>query len=117
MKRDPLVTALRTAADEIEGCGGGNEANIMRAAAERITRLQKKNINPNLGWIVREIRNSSGELVDCFVEGPRAEDMPYGLEVLGDDYTGYGELEAKYEHCKLIASWANGGEEAICRVQ
>lgn len=60
-----------------------------------------------LGWVVRERRGSDGKLLDCFVEAPRCEGMAYGLEVLGDDYTGYGEVEAKLEHCKLIVAWAN----------
>lgn len=64
---------------------------------------------PRLGWIVREKRNARGELVDCFVEAPKAESMAYGLEVLGDDYTGYGDLEGKLRHCQMIVAWANAG--------
>lgn len=63
--------------------------------------------NFSLGWVVRERRGSDGELLDCFVEAPRCKEMPYALEVLGDDYTGYGDQEAKLEHCKMIVAWAN----------
>ncbi|WP_186112043.1 hypothetical protein [Burkholderia gladioli] len=60
-----------------------------------------------LGWRVREIRNPDGSLMDCFVEAPAEGEMPYALQVLGDDYTGYGDIERKYEHCKMIVAWAN----------
>lgn len=64
-------------------------------------------VQAGLGWAVRERRSASGDLIDCFVEGPKEGDMAYGLEVLGDDYTGYGDVERKLEHCKMIAQWAN----------
>ncbi len=35
------VKQLRKDADEIEGCGGGNEAACMRWAADRISALEK----------------------------------------------------------------------------
>ena len=60
-----------------------------------------------LGWRVRELRAKDGTLMDCFVEAPAEGDMPYGLQVLGDDYTGYGDLARKHEHCKMIVEWAN----------
>lgn len=59
------------------------------------------------GWKVRERRSKDGELQDCFVEAPRAMNMAYGLEVLGDDYEGYGGVEAKMKHCQMIVAWAN----------
>jgi hypothetical protein len=34
------VKDLRDAANEIEGCGGGNEAGVIRAAAREIERLR-----------------------------------------------------------------------------
>lgn len=63
-----------------------------------------------LGWKVRERRDRSGNLVDCFVEGPPAPGMAYGLEVLGDDYTGYGDIEGKRRHCQMIVEWANAAD-------
>lgn len=62
---------------------------------------------PRLGWVVRERRRADGTLQDCFVEAPREGNMAYALEVLGDDYTGYGDVERKHEHCKQIVAWAN----------
>jgi hypothetical protein len=59
------------------------------------------------GWKVRERRNREGELLDCFIEAPPEGDMAYALEVLGDDYTGYGGVERKLEHCQLIVSLVN----------
>lgn len=38
----PLTIALFSAADEIESCGGGNEAEIMRAAANRIMKQRQE---------------------------------------------------------------------------
>ncbi|CDN60004.1 hypothetical bacteriophage protein [Burkholderia cenocepacia H111] len=64
-----------------------------------------------LGWRVRERRAPDGTLIDCFVEAPTEGDMPYAMEVLGDDYTGYGGIERKYEHCKMIVGWANANRQ------
>lgn len=61
---------------------------------------------PSLGWRVRE-RRIEGELLDCFIEQPPAEHQAYGLEVLGDDYTGFGDVEEKLRHCQMIVAWAN----------
>ncbi|MBA1280564.1 hypothetical protein [Stutzerimonas stutzeri] len=60
-----------------------------------------------LGWVVRERRGQDGELRDCIVQAPAVGKMAYGLEVLGDDYTGFGDVEAKLAHCKLIVALAN----------
>jgi hypothetical protein len=46
-------------------------------------------------------------LLSCFVEAPAAPGIGSGLEVLGDDYTGYGDEEGKLAHCKLIVALAN----------
>ena len=68
----------------------------------------------SLGWRVRERRSADGQLLDCFVEQPAGEGQAYGLEVLGDDYTGFGDVEAKLAHCQMIVSWANA---ALAQVQ
>lgn len=67
----------------------------------------------SLGWRVRELRAQDGTLHDCFVEAPAEGDMPYGIEVLGDDYTGFGGVERKYEHCKMIVEWANNAAKKV----
>jgi hypothetical protein len=58
-------------------------------------------------WKVRERRKADGSLIDCFVEAPKENDMAYGLEVLGDDYTGYGDVERKYEDCRRVVACVN----------
>lgn len=63
-------------------------------------------------WKVRERRSPAGELVDCFVEAPAERDMAYGLEVLGDDYAGYGGVERKLQHCQLIVARVNAAPDA-----
>ena len=63
-----------------------------------------------LDWRVRERRAPDGTLIDCFVEAPTEGDMPYALEVPGDDYTGYGGIDRKYEHCKLIVGLVNANK-------
>lgn len=63
-----------------------------------------------LGWVVRERRDSDGSLLDCFVEAPAENGMAYGLEVLGDDYNGFGDEERKLEHCRMIVEWANAAQ-------
>ncbi len=39
-----------------------------------------------------------------FVEAPMSRGMNYGLEVLGDDYTGYGDDEQKSADAQYIAA-------------
>lgn len=41
---------------------------------------------------------------DCFVEAPGSPDMPYRLDVCGDDYTGHGEDEQRRHNCTFIAA-------------
>ena len=42
-----------------------------------------------------------------FIEAPKAEGMPYALDVCGDDYTGYGEEEAREQNMRYIVHAAN----------
>lgn len=42
-----------------------------------------------------------------FIEAPRAEGMPYALDVCGDDYTGYGDDEAREKNMRFIVHAAN----------
>lgn len=42
LKPCPLAKALIAAADEVSACGGGNEAEIMRAAAKKLTELNTR---------------------------------------------------------------------------
>jgi hypothetical protein len=64
-------------------------------------------------WIVRERRDPDGALMSCFVQAPREGDMAYGLEVLGDDYEGYGDVERKLEHCKMIVALVNAARGQV----
>jgi hypothetical protein len=72
-----------------------------------ITRQVKSDVPSVLGWKVRERRHVDGTLLGCFVEAPAAPGAPYALEVLGGDYTGYGNEEGKLAHCNLIVALAN----------
>ena len=42
-----------------------------------------------------------------FVEAPKCEGMPYALDVTGDDYTGYGDDEAREQNMRYIVLAAN----------
>ncbi|WP_181710059.1 hypothetical protein [Burkholderia sp. MBR-1] len=81
-------------------------------ALERAPSPADERATTGLGWRVREHRALDGTLLDCFVEAPAEGDMPYGLQVLGDDYTGYGDIARKHEHCKMIVAWANRASSA-----
>lgn len=37
-----------------------------------------------------------------FIEAPKANGMPYALDVCGDDYTGYGDDEAREANMRYI---------------
>ncbi len=50
------------------------------------------------GWKLRE---KAG--MPSFVEAPRCAGMPYALEVLGDDYTGYGDEEQRAKDAAFIS--------------
>ena len=57
-------------------------------------------------WKVRELFNDD-EVIDCFVEGPQEAGMPYCAEILGDDYTGFGDLERKRKDAARIVACVN----------
>ncbi len=38
-----------------------------------------------------------------FVEAPKKKDFPYGLDVCGDDYTGYGDEKQREINMAIIA--------------
>lgn len=54
-------------------------------------------------WRVRKNRDES----DCFVQGPQPEDMAYAPEIMGDDYNGFGDYEAKLADAELIVRAVN----------
>ncbi|WP_176317854.1 hypothetical protein [Burkholderia vietnamiensis] len=96
--------AFDTLPDEIKEV----DRALARAAILAAFPVEKHEAAPvGLGWRVREMRAPDGTLTDCFVEAPAEGDMAYGLQVLGDDYTGYGDIHRKREHCKMIVAWAN----------
>jgi hypothetical protein len=49
-------------------------------------------------WRVRELG------LDFFVETPGEPDMPYRLDVCGDDYTGHGDDEQRRANFDYIAA-------------
>lgn len=53
-------------------------------------------------WYVKELRNG-----DCFISAEKSPAMPYGPEIMGDDYTGYGDEEAKLEDARRIVACVN----------
>ncbi len=119
-----IISALQTAQNQIswrrpEGSSDPESPNyndstqlwdVYQRAIEAAQTLGSSPAGQNqggLGWKVRERRGPEGDLRDCFVEAPQSENMAYGLEVLGDDYEGYGGVEAKLQHCQMIVAWAN----------
>ena len=50
-------------------------------------------------WCIKEF--NGGEI---FVEAQKSDDMPYALDVCGDDYTGYGDVEQRNHNMRLIAA-------------
>lgn len=45
--------------------------------------------------------------IGCFVEAEGNADMPYKLDVCGDDYTGHGEDEVRKANMERIVSCVN----------
>ena len=41
---------------------------------------------------------------ECFVEGPRPEKMAYSCEIIGDDYTGFGDDEQRMHDVEFVAA-------------
>lgn len=60
-------------------------------------------------------RNGVGEF-DCFVEGPREPGKAYAAEILGDDYTMFGDDEQRAKDVDFISS-AHEMAEHIERMQ
>lgn len=53
----------------------------------------------------------------CFVEAPKQNGMPYGLDVCGEDYTGYGDEAQREIHMNLIAEMFNALPDLIAAAE
>lgn len=73
--------------------------STLQAEATRLLALAAK-ASPG-PWRKRD--HPRGEQHGCIVEGPRAPGMPYALDVMGDDYTGYGDNEQRARDVAFIA--------------
>jgi hypothetical protein len=51
------------------------------------------------------------------VQGPRVENMPYALEILGDDYHGYGGVETRNADCAFIVRACNAHDELVAELR
>ena len=49
-------------------------------------------------------KRQGARMFECFVEGPRPEKMAYSCEILGDDYTGFGDEEQRMHDVEFVAS-------------
>ena len=54
-------------------------------------------------WEVREFPDGS----DCFITAEKEGKMAYGPEIMGDDYTGYGDIERKKADARRIVACVN----------
>lgn len=70
-----------------------------KAETERLLNLRKQATKGP--WKKRHI---SADIFECFVEGPRPENMAYSCEILGDDYTGFGDDEQRMHDVNFVAS-------------
>ena len=52
------------------------------------------------------VRTSPG--LPCFIEAPKENQMAYALEIMGDDYTGYGEEQRREADAARIVAAVNG---------
>lgn len=55
-------------------------------------------------WHIRELRD------DCFITAAVEPGMAYGPEIMGDDYTGYGDSERKKADARRIVACVNACE-------
>ena len=49
-------------------------------------------------------KRQGADPLECFVKGPRPTDMAYSCEILGDDYTGFGDDEQRMHDVEFVAS-------------
>ena len=49
-------------------------------------------------WTLKRIRNSNV----TFIAGQRAPEMAYEVEILGDDYTGYGDDQGRADDVSFV---------------
>jgi hypothetical protein len=53
------------------------------------------------------------ESLPAFIEGPKSPTMPYALEVMGDDYTGYGDEEQREADAAFIVQAVNAHDALV----
>jgi len=51
-------------------------------------------------WKLRNLPRSES----CFIEAPKNSKMAYGLDVCGDDYTGYGDEEQRNKNMQVMVA-------------
>ena len=55
--------------------------------------------------------------VQLFIEAPKTKGMPYGLDVCGDDYTGYGDDAAREQNMRFITHACNSYPQLVARIR
>lgn len=58
-------------------------------------------------WKVRYLNPEDKDDHTCFIEAPKAEGMAYGLDVCGDDYSGYGHEKQRRVNMEFIVTACN----------
>ncbi len=49
-------------------------------------------------------KRQGADMLECFVQGPRPENMAYSCEILGDNYTGFGDDEQRMHDVEFVAA-------------
>ena len=49
-------------------------------------------------------KRQGADMLECFVQGPRPENMAYNCEILSDDYTGFGDEEQRMHDVEFVAA-------------
>lgn len=65
-------------------------------------------------WSVRK-RHMDGKLMDCFIQAPDCQGLPYAAEILGDDEYRDG-VARKLADCELIVRLVNEHRRRVARI-
>ncbi|MET4802557.1 hypothetical protein [Bradyrhizobium sp. LB11.1] len=65
-----------------------------------------------LPWTLRE-----HPTLPCFIQGPTNPELGYALEIMGDDYSGYGDREQRQTDAEFIVRACNAHEQLVNALQ
>ena len=81
-----------------------SKANLKELQQEKVETERLLNLRTQATKGPWKKRQRGDNMLECFVQGPRSENMAYNCEIIGDDYTGFGDEEQRVHDVEFVAA-------------